>query len=91
MGVSYASPTYYADRLCERASLYVRKIAPGEIPWGKPRLRTPEGSCANDPNVDYWFKELEKKFYPNKDVPGVPAWGKYAPWKGVVADTMFWM
>ena len=29
-GVSYASPTYYADRLCERGRLYIRKYYLGD-------------------------------------------------------------
>lgn len=29
-GVSYVSPTYYADRLCERGRLYLRKFFNGD-------------------------------------------------------------
>lgn len=37
-GVSYASPTYYADRLCERGRLYIRAYYNGDEPAHKAML-----------------------------------------------------
>ena len=93
MGVSYASPTYYADRLCERAAIYVRLLNPVNVPRRslKECTRNPDGSEAFDPAVETWFNRLECRFYPHRDVTGVPVWGMYAPWAPAVAETMFWM
>lgn len=91
MGVSYASPTYYADRLCERAALYVKDLDNGSVPWHVPKLRNADRSFAHDAHVQGWFEELERRFYKNRDIPDVPAWARYAPWGSGVADTMFWM
>ncbi|KAL5415744.1 hypothetical protein PMIN03_002520 [Paraphaeosphaeria minitans] len=90
-GVSYVSPTYYADRLCERAALYMKEIAPNGIPWPHPRPRGPSGSYQWLKDVDAWFKKIEREFHPYREIPGVPVWGKYAPWKSQLADVMFWM
>lgn len=88
-GVSYAAPTYYADRLCERAALYMKQIIPeASIPWStNARVR----AFTFDGSVHEWFRNVQHKFYPHKDVAGVPAWGRHAPWRPDVADTMFWM
>lgn len=91
MAVSYASPTYYADRLCERAALYMKNIQGGLVPWQNPRLRNVDGSFSFDGRVQEWFEGLEKRYYLHRERQGVPAWGKYAPWGSGVAETMFWM
>ena len=91
-GVSYSAPTYYADRLCERAAVYMKHITSDRtICWSRNRARNQNGTFAFDAGADAWFQNLERKFYPHKDKAGVPVWGKYAPWCSDVANTMFWM
>ncbi|KAK8173512.1 ribonuclease H-like domain-containing protein, partial [Phyllosticta citrichinensis] len=59
MTVSYASPAYYADRLCERGRIYLREFYDGFIPadLNQDDFRTKLNNAWNR-KENYWHKNL---------------------------------
>lgn len=95
-GVSYASPTYYADRLCERGRLYIRRFYNGDDAPLAEELRRVRAHALEarrgrgreaDLGVDAEVRRVVEgrvrgEFYRGRE-------GN--PWVAGVGETMFWM
>ncbi|KAF7193723.1 Protein argonaute 18 [Pseudocercospora fuligena] len=84
-GVSYCSPAYYADRLCDRAHHYLRNyLAVTGRQWEKTEEETNGGKAGE---AD--FRERVRS-----DIDGDTEWkaaGRANPWHPNMDKTMFWL
>lgn len=105
-GVSYVSPTYYADRLCERGRLYIRKFYNGDDADLRKKLdnakievgemnfdKADEKKELNKRIKKITWDAIYKEFYnqpPNPD-PRYPGRTWKNPYAYGLRNTMFWM
>lgn len=93
-GVSYVSPAYIADRLCERGRVYLRGWKPSQD-FNEPKDRN-GNATSNEAEVKEWKRNMARA------VANSSRWGCYNddsskdeirlnPWHKDLDDTMFWM
>jgi hypothetical protein len=102
--VGYAPPAYYADQLCERARLYVKRINVEEIDDGPGRrLQRPRGEKNETKEERKARIEAYNRILEEWETAVADAWRNYqfgpmyqgeqshGPWHAKLNDSMFWM
>ena len=102
--VSYAPPVYYADKLCERMRLYIKRtqveelVLPAERPQMKPAKVNGESREDRKGKMDTYNEEMK-----DSEAAVKRAWKSvelgqndgevrsHDPWHAKLNDTMFWM
>lgn len=80
MPVSYAPPAFYADRLCERGRVYLKRFFDGS--YQPPKIRDKEHNLVDEDAATK--REVEEDWNRGQNPTG-------NPWHENLNDTMFWM